>query len=399
MKPLKVGIDVHSLGGQDGGNETYYRALVKGLASVPSEHKFLLYYVKSETPRQIHGNGAFSLKRLHPAHPAVRIPGTLPWRMRQDRLDVFHSQYIVPPFAKCKTVTTIHDLAYEHFPEFFPLSQKLWFKMLMRSSAQRADHIITVSEHSKRDIVYTYGIPAEKITVTYGSAGNEFFPRERERAKQELAGKYGINDAFILYVGRLQARKNLRRLVEAYARVRKAGSRHKLLLVGKQDFLVQPVLLRIQELGLKNDVLMPGYIPSEDMPSFYNAADAFVYPSIYEGFGLPVVEAMACGVPVITSRGSSLEEVAGGAALIIDPFDELSIADALVRVLQDPELCAQLRQSGLQRSKCFDFRTAARQTIAVYEHVTGQHQQEELASHEAMQACENPALKGSVPYR
>ena len=382
MKPLRIGIDVHSLGGQEGGNETYYRALVTGLASVPSEHKFILYYVNRETLQQIHSNGTFSLRRLHPAHPVVRIPATLPWRMRQDQLDVLHSQYIVPPFAKCKTVTTIHDLAYEHFPEFFPLFQKLWFKALMRSSAQRADHIITVSEHSKRDIVQTYGIPAEKITVTYGSAGKEFFPRDRERAKQELACKYRINGEFILYVGRLQARKNLRRLVEAYARARRAGGRHKLLLVGKQDFLVQSVSLRIQELGLQNDVLMPGYIPSEDMPNFYNAADVFVYPSVYEGFGLPVVEAMACGVPVITSRGSSLEEVTGGAALIIDPFDELSIADALARVLQDPALCAQLRHSGLERSKCFDFRTAARRTIAVYEHVTGQDQQEELASHE-----------------
>src|SRR5207245_9052113 len=148
MKPLRIGIDVHSLGGQEGGNETYYRALVTGLASVPSEHKFILYYVNRETPQQIHSNGTFSLRRLHPAHPVVRIPATLPWRMRQDQLDVLHSQYIVPPFAKCKTVTTIHDLAYGNFPEIYILCRTLWCTSLRRCSAQSPDPIIIASAHS-----------------------------------------------------------------------------------------------------------------------------------------------------------------------------------------------------------------------------------------------------------
>jgi glycosyltransferase involved in cell wall biosynthesis len=378
MKPLRIGIDVHCLGGQEGGNDTYYRALVTGLASLPSQHQFICYYVNPETRQHVRTNGTFTLRQLYPAHPVVRIPATLPWQMRQDRLDVFHSQYTVPPFAKCKTVTTIHDLAYEHFPEFFPLSQKLWFKALMRPSARRADHIITVSEHSKQDIVQTYGIPPDKITVTYCSVSEEFTPREKDRAREELARSYRLEGDFILYVGRLQARKNLPRLVDAFADLRKAGSRHKLLLVGKRDFMFKALSSHIQELGLQETVLMPGYVPTGDLPSFYGAADVFVYPSIYEGFGLPVLEAMACGVPVITSRGSALEEVAGGAALLIDPFDERSIAKALMRVLQDPDLRAQLTQAGLERSTCFNVTTAARQTMAVYEHVAGMAHQHDI---------------------
>jgi glycosyltransferase involved in cell wall biosynthesis len=174
-----------------------------------------------------------------------------------------------------------------------------------------------------------------------------------------------------LYLGRLQARKNLARLVEAYALVRKAGLRQTLVIAGKQDSLFEPLRSRIKELELEEDILLPGYVHAEDVPVFYSAAEVFVYPSLYEGFGLPVIEAMSCGVPVITSRGSSLEEVAGNAALLIDPLDELSIASALKQVLGDGELRNYLSEAGLNRSKRFDFKEAGRQTVAVYERVTG----------------------------
>jgi glycosyltransferase involved in cell wall biosynthesis len=275
----------------------------------------------------------------------------------------------VPPFLQCKTVATIPDIAYEHIPQFFPAVERTWQKLLVRNSAKKADHIITVSEYSKRDIAHTYDVSPEKITVTYEGAGGEFLPLDREKARQDLAGKYGIQSEFILYLGRLQARKNLARVVEAYAKVRRSGLRHKLVLAGKQDSLFQPVLSRIRELKLENDILLPGYVPAEDVPLFFNAADVFIYPSFYEGFGLPVMEAMACGTPVITSRGSSLEEVAGAGAVLVDPMDEGSIADALTRVLGDAELRRQLGQAGLARSHLFNFKNAAEQTITVYERV------------------------------
>jgi glycosyltransferase involved in cell wall biosynthesis len=371
MKQLRIGIDIHSIGSQKGGNETYYRELINEMIRFPCDHSFFLYYTDSRASQQIAVSERFSLQRLRPSRRILRIPFTLPWRVRNDKLDVFHAQFIVPPFLKCKTVTTIPDIAYEHVPQFFPARQRSWLKRLVRESAKRADHIITVSEYSKRDLVQTYGVSPEKVTVTYEGAGENFLPLDREKAREHLARKYGINGEFILYLGRLQARKNLARLVEAYDRVRKSGLPHKLVLAGKQDSLFEPVLSRIRELNLENDIFLPGYVQAEDVPTFFNAAKVFAYISCYEGFGLPIMEAMACGTPVVTSRGSSLEEVAGDGALLVDPMDEVSIAEALTRVLSDAELRHRLGQAGLARSRQFSFKNAARQTIGVYERVMG----------------------------
>ncbi len=369
MRQLRIGIDIHSIGSQKGGNETYYRELIKEVMRFSCDHSFFLYYTDPRVGEQIVLRERFRLERIRPSHSVLRIPLTLPWRVRNDRLDVFHAQFIVPPFLKCKTVTTIPDIAYEHVPQFFPARQRAILKLLVRESARRADHIITVSEFSKKALVETYGIRAEKITVTYEGAGEEFVPLDREKAREYLARKYGIRDEFILYLGRLQARKNLARLVESYAKARKSGLRHRLVLAGKPDSLFQPVLARIRELKLENDIVLPGYVAAEDVPAFFNAADVFVYISFYEGFGLPIMEAMACGTPVITSCGTSLEEVAGDSAILVDPMDEASIAEALTRVLGDTGLRLRLGHAGLARSRQFNFKSAAEQTVAVYEHV------------------------------
>lgn len=364
---LRIGIDVHSLGGRQGGNETYYAELVRGLVALPNPHDLILYYTNAAARQRVAGSGHISLAQLRPRHPLLRIPLSLPWRSRADGLDIFHAQHVIPPFLRCKTVTTIPDIAYEHFPQAFPQFQRVWMKQLIRRSARKADHIITVSEYSKRDIVRTYRVPEEKITVTYEGAGEEFRPHDRQRAQEDLARKYGIEAPFILYLGRLQGRKNLARVVEAYARVRHAGLPHKLVLAGKRDSLFAPVLSRIRELNLESDVSLPGYVHGSDVPLFYSAAEVFVYSSLFEGFGLPVIEAMACGVPVITSQGSSLQEVAGEAALLVDPLSVDSITNALLQALQDDQLRFRLRQAGLERSKFFNFEKIAQQTLAVYE--------------------------------
>jgi glycosyltransferase involved in cell wall biosynthesis len=364
---LRIGIDIHSLGSQQGGNETYFHELTRRLIELPCAHEWFLYYTNAGARGRFSSNGHVTMEQLRPGHPLLRIPLTIPWRTREDRLNVFHAQHIVPPFLKCKTVTTIPDIAYEHFPEAFPRRQRAWLKRLIRDSASRADHIITVSEYSKRDIVTTYGIPEQKITVTYEGAGQEFRPGDKQKAREEIGRRYGITGEFVLYLGRLQARKNLARVVEAFAKVRRMGLPYKLVLAGKQDSLFAPVLARIRDLHMENEVLLPGFLPAEDVPLFYNAAEVFIYPSLYEGFGLPVVEAMACGCPVITSQGSSLEEVAGDAALLVDPLSDSSIASAMQRVLEDSALRRQLREAGLNRSKLFDFQKTARQTMDVYE--------------------------------
>jgi glycosyltransferase involved in cell wall biosynthesis len=368
---MRIGIDIHSIGSQKGGNETYYRELIRELAEIRSVHNFLLYYTHPETGRQFPANDHFTLKRLSPAHPLLRIPFVIPRRASTDRLDLYHAQFIVPPLLKCKTVTSIFDIAYERVPDLFHVAQRAWLKLLVPWSAKRADHILTLSEHSKKDIVEAYGIAEDKITVTHLAASDAFVPHNKEKSRERLAQRYGIEGKFILYLGRLQARKNLARLVEAYALVREAGFSQTLVIAGKRDSLFEPVQARIKELKLEEHVLLPGYVHAEDVPVFYSAAEVFVYPSLYEGFGLPVIEAMSCGVPVITSRGSSLEEVAGTAALSIDPLDVEAIAQAIVKVLSDIELRKQLSEAGLARSKLFNYEDAARQTVAVYEQVMG----------------------------
>ncbi|HEX3351894.1 MAG TPA: glycosyltransferase family 1 protein [Terriglobales bacterium] len=366
---LRVGIDIHSIGSKKGGNETYYRELVRGLSNVPSNHEFILYYTNPVTSQPGNLNGRFSFEPVHPSPRSLRIPFGFPWRMRKDRLDVFHAQYIVPPFSSCKTVVSIFDLAHERYPEFFHPWEGRALRTLVRWSARRADRVVTVSHFSARDLIEIYGVKPENIAVIYLAASAEFRPLDRETAVEYVRNRFGLATPFILYAGRLQARKNLVRLVEALAQLHQKGFEEDLVLVGKQDWQAEGILKCVRKHKLESRVKFLGYVPDQDLPYLHNAAQLFVYPSIFEGFGLPVVESMACGTPIITSHGSSLEEVAGDAALLVDPLSVASISDAMAKVLQDSNLRHSLSQRGLARSAQFNYRTAAEKTLALYESV------------------------------
>jgi glycosyltransferase involved in cell wall biosynthesis len=369
---MRIGIDAHAIGSESSGNETYYEQLLKHLAIAPTNGtRYVVYYTHLAAEGRVPQNDKFHLKRLWPATPFWRIPIGFPLEFRKEKLDVFHAQYIIPPFCMCKTVTTIPDIAYEHYPEFFSRFYILRSKALIRSSAQRADHIITVSDYSRNDISRTYQVDPDRITVTYEGASLDFFPRNKDQCREQVARTYGIKAPFLLYVGRLQERKNLRRLLSAYAKVKKGGADGKLVLVGKKDWMSGNIQTHVKSLELQDSVIFTGYVPSADLPVLYNAAEAFVYPSVFEGFGLPVIEAMACGLPVLTSYGSSLEEVAGNAALLVDPMSEESIAQGLDKLLGDSSLRLSLGQAGLARSATFSFQKTAEQTTAVYERLAG----------------------------
>jgi glycosyltransferase involved in cell wall biosynthesis len=363
---MKIAIDVHSLGTQSGGNETYCRQLLRGLAQSPGTNQYELFYTNPSALTAVDsGSGAFHFTPI-PKNPIVRICAVLPRLLAQTKPDIFHAQYVLPPFVKTRTVLAIHDLAHEHFPEFFHPVEALRMKTLVRWSAKRASHIMTISEFSAADIARRFDLPRERITVAYLAASPDFHPRDRAQSQKYLARKYGLTFPFILYVGRIQARKNLPRLVEAYARLRKQGLDARLVMVGKRDWQSEQLLAKIKDLGLEDSVIFPGFVPFEDLPLFYNAAEVFVFPSFFEGFGLPVVESMASGVPTITSFGSSLEEVAGDGALLIDPSDTGSITDALGKVLGDPGLRQDLAIRGLERSKEFTAGNLAEKALAVY---------------------------------
>ena len=363
---MKIAIDVHSLGTQSGGNETYCRQLLRGLAQSPGTNQYELFYTNASALSAVDsGSGAFHFTPI-PKNPIVRICAVLPRLLARTKPDVFHAQYVLPPFVRTKTVLAIHDLAHEHFPEFFHPVEALRMKTLVRWSAKRASHIMTISEFSAADIARRFDLPRERITVAHLAASPDFHPRDRAQSQKYLAWKYGLTFPFVLYVGRIQARKNLPRLVEAYARLRKQGLDARLVMVGKRDWQSEQLLAKIKDLGLEDSIIFPGFVPFEDLPLFYNAAEVFVFPSFFEGFGLPVVESMASGVPTITSFGSSLEEVAGDGALLIDPSDTGSITDALGKVLGDPGLRQDLAFRGLERSKEFTAGNLAEKALAVY---------------------------------
>lgn len=367
---MKIGIDAHALGSKSAGNESYYIQLLRALACHPSNgDTYIIYFTNPESEKQIPRCNQFRPKRIWPSNPYLRIPFAFPIEYQRENLDVFHAQYILPPLCKSRSVTTIADILFEGYPQFFSAAERIKFGLLIPWSARRSDHIITVSQASKRDIVERYHIDPESVTVIYNAPRREFREMDREFCREMLAREYGIRFPFVLFVGRINARKNLERLVQAFWVLQNRGVSHHLVVVGNEDWMASRVREKVRALSLQAKVQFVGYVPYNHLPVFYNAASLFAYPSICEGFGIPVVEAMACGVPVVTSLGSSLEEVALSAAALADPYSVSSIADAMEKVLLDEGYACSLREKGLRRARDFSETRKARETIDVYHRV------------------------------
>jgi glycosyltransferase involved in cell wall biosynthesis len=365
---MHIAIDVHSLGAKAAGNETYFQQLLRGLVVDPSKHEYSLLYTHDEAPQTNAVDQRFRWIRVA-QNRFARMCVSLPRKLRQNAPDIFHCQYARPLFTRSKTVVAIHDLAHEHYPDLAHPIEVAAMRRWVRSTAKQAERVLTLSNFSARDIAQTYGVPADKIAVTHLAASDSFRPRDKGVAQETIARLYGIQAPFLLYVGRIQARKNLLRLLDAYAQMRANGPSPKLVLAGKRDFGFEQLQDKLNTLKLADSVVLPGYIAAADLPFFYNAAELFIFPSLFEGFGLPVLEGMASGVPTITSQGSSLEEVAGDGAVIIDPNDTASIASALESVLSSAELRRDLVARGLRRSAEFTVQKFAAKVLGVYSSV------------------------------
>jgi glycosyltransferase involved in cell wall biosynthesis len=234
--------------------------------------------------------------------------------------------------------------------------------------------VIALSEYARNDIVNTYQVSPHKISVIPLAAGDHFRPISSEEELQRVRQTYGIEGEYMLSVGAIQPRKNLGRLVAAYSHLRGAkpeGKLPKLVLAGKCAWLYDETLRAIKELELSNSIILTGYVPESDLPALYSGALCFIYPSYFEGFGLPPLEAMQCGVPVIVGDRTSLPEVVGDAAVLVDPFDVNALAAAIEKVVSDSDLRAKLSVQGLARAKLFEWRETARQTLAVYQKAAG----------------------------
>ncbi|MCA1641911.1 MAG: glycosyltransferase family 4 protein [Acidobacteria bacterium] len=372
---MHIGIDAHAVGTGLAGNETYVANLVEALAEVDTSNRYTLYVTKPAAVKRFSGRWPnFEVRRTLPHTPLVRIPVTLSAELRRRPVDVLHVQFTAPPFAPCPVVATIHDLAFEHLPATFKRRSWMQLRLTVRRTARRAAQIITVSEYSKRDIVETYGVEPRRVTVTHEAAAEHFRPVTDERELRRVRQLYGIEGDYILAVGSVQPRKNLARLVGAYSDLRRQRAQAKLprlVVVGKLAWLYEETLRAVEECGVGDAVTFTGYVPEGDLPALYSGALCFAYPSFFEGFGLPPLEAMRCGAPVLVGDRTSLPEVVGDAGLLVDPFDTAAISAALARVIDDAGLRQQLRERGLARSAQFDWRETARRTLEVYQRATG----------------------------
>ena len=368
---MHIAIDAHAVGTGLAGNESYVTNLIEALAEVDTANRYTLYVTRREAIERYRGRWAHVSVRLTQPHtPLVRIPLTLVAELRRRPVDLLHVQYTAPPFAPCPFVATIHDLSFEHLPQTFKLRSRMQLRLTVRRTARAAAHVIASSEYSRRDIVKTYGIPLERTSVTHLAASADFAPVTDESEMRRVRDLYGIEGDYVLAVGSIQPRKNLVRLIAAYALLRRARPAEKLprlVLAGKRAWLYGETLDAVKRYGLDNFVTFTGYVSAKDLPALYTGALCFVYPSYFEGFGLPPLEAMQCGAPVITGDRTSLPEVVGDAGLMFDPFNEQALYEALARVIDDATLRAELRRKGLQRARLFDWHETARLTLAAYE--------------------------------
>jgi glycosyltransferase involved in cell wall biosynthesis len=369
--PLRIAIDAHSVGTGLAGNESYATNLIEALAEIDTHNRYTLYVTKREAVERYANRWPHVAVRLTTPHtPLIRIPLTLAAELRRRPVDLLHVQYTAPPFAPCPIVATIHDLSFEHLPQTFKRRSRMQLRLTVRRTARTAARVIASSEYSRRDIIETYGIPPERTSVTHLAAPAHFAPVTDERELRRVRAAYQIEGDYVLAVGSIQPRKNLARLLAAYARLlteRPSSALPRLVLVGRRAWLYDETLRAVEKHGLHNFVTFTGYVSETDLPALYTGALCFVYPSYFEGFGLPPLEAMQCGAPVITGDRTSLPEVVGDAGLMFNPFDEQALARALSRVITDASLRAELSRRGRQRARLFDWRETARLTLEVYE--------------------------------
>ena len=367
---MRVAIDARKL--HDFGIGTYIRNVLRHLARIDSETEYVLLCQPPDLDvgAQLGHNFRTVLERS--PNYSLREQVHVPWVLRRERPDVFHApHYVLPPAVHCRSVVTIHDTIHLTFPQYLPNRVAYAYaRASMWAAAHRSDRILTVSEASKRDILHFFNVPPEKIEVVY-NAIDERFSREPDPADvSRVRERFQLDQRFVLYVGNIKPHKNLVRLIEAFDGLRRHGLDDVKLLIIGDEIARYPALRRaVHQHKLHKHVRFLGYLPDDTLAILYRLASLFVFPSLYEGFGLPPLEAMASGTPVVTSNLSSLPEVTGDAAVLVDPYDSLAIESGMRRVLEDPALAADMRRKGLQRAREFSWEQSVAKTWAIYQEI------------------------------
>jgi glycosyltransferase involved in cell wall biosynthesis len=369
---MKIGIMLRHFRHQPGGIGTYTNNLLDHLLQIDTDNQYTLIYNEegslgsySDYPN-VHEVVVKSISKG--AWDQVAVPAVA----EREQLDViFNPKLSIPLLAKCNKVFVMHGGDWFRFPGNYGLMDQLYHRIAASIYCKNADAIISVSHSATKDIIDALGISPDKITTVYHGVSPNFCPEIADEKLEALREKYKLPDQIILYVGQIYPMKNVEGIIRAFINIRKRLP-HKLVLVGQPTSKGQHELALIDRFQLRDDVILTGWVPDEDLPVFYHLASLFVFPSFYEGFGIPLLEAMACGCPIVTSNSGATSEVVEDAAVLVDPWDVNSISDGMYRVLTDDVLKGVLIQKGLQRVKAFSWGKCARETLGVLENLNCQ---------------------------
>jgi glycosyltransferase involved in cell wall biosynthesis len=373
MAVVRIAIDARKL--HDFGIGTYIRNIVRQLARIDRETEYVLICRAADRALGATLGSNFRVAIDDSKPYSLREQFSVPFTALRTRATVLHEpHYVLPPLVSCRSVVTIHDCIHLRFPQYLPTRGALAYaRAQMGAAARRSDRILTVSEASKRDILEYFNVPPEKITVIPNAIDERFLHEPTEEALRLVAERYQLEGDFVLYVGNIKPHKNVERLVDAFHLARQGGlDGLRLVVIG--DELSKNASLRraVHRYNLHKHVRFLGFLPDETLSAVYRLASVFVFPSLYEGFGLPPLEAMACGTPVVTSNVSSLPEVTGDAALLVDPTDASAIAAAITRVVTEPALREELRARGLARARQFSWERSVKEIRDIYVQVAAE---------------------------
>ncbi|MFZ2857596.1 glycosyltransferase family 4 protein [Acidovorax sp.] len=358
----KIGVDFHVIDGKFQGSRSHLLGIYAELVAMCPHYQFYFFLDQTQALAAMpafQGNNV-SIVHMPHANPLARLGWHLPRQRRQYRLDILHTQYVLPFWSSRGCAVTIHDVLFEPFPEFFQPLFVLRSRLMMRWAARHADMLFTVSEYSRQEIASRYGVPAHSIGVLHNAVDTtHFYPGS---FGQEFVTQRGlVSGNYLLTVGRIEPRKNHAAILRAYARLE--GKPPPLVIVGQRDFGYSDFEAALAAMPATHRVHLLSDVGDQELPALYRHALAFVYPSFAEGFGMPPLEGLASGVPVITSSTTAIPEVVGAAGLLVDPTSESGLTEALQRVCADSGLRAQLIQQGLERAHHFTWRNSA-ETLA-----------------------------------
>ena len=374
---MRIGLDGKILTLRAGGTGRYAINLTRAMLAEAAAHRPDLEFVVltgPQTSREVmeEFRGRCEECFLGAKSSVIRSLTLVPAALRRLRVDIFHGMdHVGIPLVgrSGKYVVTVHDVIPLILPETFTPRHRLVVRLALARVRRKADLVVVPSHAVKRDVVRRVGLPEDRVVVTHEGCEPRFRPVRSAAARRDVAARYGLPPRYVLAVGTLEPRKNLTTLLEAFARLRRDGEVDadlRLVLAGARGWLDEPIFATVRSLGLEDAVRFTGFVDDADLPAVYSGAALFVFPSLHEGFGLPLLEAMACGVPVVTSNISSMPEVAGDAAVLVDPRDTDGLAAAIARLLRDEALRDRLREAGIARARQFSWEATARRTLDAY---------------------------------